>query len=550
MRKLGKLFAVVALLFTTFAGGLSAFADHDAIQPSTGDLTIHKHWAEDSSQIGAEGDGTQQTITNPPVKDVQFNVYKLTPKTAGTDPVAPPSEKDGAVYTANAAKTELTIAYNGNTYYYTMTKEGGSGKTAADGTLKLTGLKGFYYVEEDLAASTTPKPTIPDGSGGTKEVDIASPAKPFVISVPMTKTSEDGWNTDVHVYPKNQGQTPTKDMDGASSNSVGIGDTVGYDIKVNIPGDIEDYKVYKINDALDAALTYTVNSTKAYVYKDDGAGGWTKQEIPNPGNYTITNPEASNSNTLSVEFTAAGLIVLQNYTTTAGGGYTHVGIEFDTVVNENVLSKPNYTVKNKGEVEFNNGLTSQNEKKPTTETETNVGRITIDKKDQKGNALTGSEFQVAASSADAAAGDFIKVKVDGSGKITDIVKKGDSDYGTALNWVIKPGATAGLGVDGTTFYAPYFEGLQTHTGADTSKVAIKYYVVETLAPDGYNLLGEPVEIDFANGNTANVVTKEVINSKGFKLPATGGMGLILITIAGIVLIGTAVMIVLPKRRHS
>lgn len=34
--------------------------------------------------------------------------------------------------------------------------------------------------------------------------------------------------------------------------------------------------------------------------------------------------------------------------TQTGGNYTHVGIEFSANVNENVLSKPNYTVKNQG----------------------------------------------------------------------------------------------------------------------------------------------------------------------------------------------------------
>lgn len=557
MKKLSKVLAVVALLFTTFGSGLSAFADHDAIQPTSGDLTIHKHWAEDNSQIGSEGNGLEDnTITNPPVKDVQFNVYKLTPK-ATTDPTVPPSEKDGAVYTTNGAKTELSVAYNGNTYTYTMALEAGSGKTDANGILKLTGLKGFYYVEEDLANSVTPKPTIPDGTGGTEEVTIASPIKPFVISVPMTHPTDlDKWNTDVHVYPKNQGQTPTKDMDGASSNSVNIGDEIGYNIKVNIPSDIEDYAVYKINDKLDSALTYKTNTAKAYVYKDNGSGGWTKLEIPNPGNanYTVTDADPTtgtgNENTLTVEFTQAGLDELQTYMTTTGGSYTHVGIEFTTIVNENVVSKPNYTIVNKGEIEFNNGLTTGNEKVPTTETETNVGRVTIDKKDQKGNALTGAEFQIANSNANATAGQFIKVLVDGSGKITDLVYPGDTGYAAALDWIVKPGATTGLGVVSGKFYATGFDGLKTHSGADASKVALKYYVVETLAPDGYNLLDGPVEVDFTNENAAHVLTKEVINSKGFKLPATGGMGLILLTIAGIVLIGLAVMVILPKKRQA
>lgn len=567
MKKLGKLLAVAALMFTTLGSGISALADDAAIQPTSGDLTIHKHWSEDNSDIGDEGDGTEDnTVTNPPVAGVQFNVYKLSPQAAGTiteddgtvvpttDALAvPPSEKDGAVYT-KLSGTQLRIDYNGKVYTYGMTIEGGSDKTDANGELKLTGLKGFYYVEEDVAAST---PTV-----NTESVHIASPAKPFIISVPMTKTTEDGWNTDVHVYPKNQGQTPTKDVDGASDKSINIGDTIGYNIKVNIPSDIEDYRVYKINDKLDTALTYTKNSAVAYVYKDNGSGGFDKLAIPNTGNvnYTVTDADPTtgtgNENTLTVDFTKAGRDALQAYIAAAGGSYTHVGIEFKTIVNENVVEKPGYEVVNTGEIEFNNGVMEENEvdTTPTPEVKINVGNITIDKKDQKGTALLGSEFKVADTNANAVAGSFLKVKVTG-GKIADILYPTDAEYADvdALNWVVRPGETnaAKLGVIGTTFYAASFDGLRTHSGEDTAKVGLKYYVVETLAPDGYNLLGDPVEVDFDGSETTNyVVTKEVVNSRGFKLPATGGMGLILITIAGIVLIGLAVMVFLPKKRRQ
>ena len=47
-----------------------------------------------------------------------------------------------------------------------------------------------------------------------------------------------------------------------------------------------------------------------------------------------------------------------------------------------------------------------------------------------------------------------------------------------------------------------------------------------------------------------VYSEEVVNSNGFKLPETGGMGLIALIVAGIVIIGLAVMVVLPKKRHS
>ena len=240
--------------------------------------------------------------------------------------------------------------------------------------------------------------------------------------------------------------------------------------------------------------------------------------------------------------------------TQTGGNYTHVGIEFSANVNENVLSKPNYTVKNQGEIEWNNTPGDETEKTPTTETETNTGDVEIDKEDQSGADLKDAEFQIAATKEDAENGNkYIKVKVDSNDKITDIVYPGDADYNTALNWIIRPHADAGeLGVDNdtSTFYANKFQALQTHTGTDDKKEALKYYVVETKTPEGYNLLDAPVEVNFEEENSEHIVTKKIVNSHGFKLPNTGSLGMIVLTIVGIILIGLAILMFLPKKRRS
>ncbi|REC33560.1 hypothetical protein CF160_07985 [Enterococcus pseudoavium] len=553
-----KLSSIVALLFiacTIITGGAQLVKANDAIRPDiegSGSLTIHKHWAEDNSQVGAEGNGKELTgddaVTNPPVKGVKFNIYLLTPTDEDT-PDTPPSEKDGAVYSVNENRTVLTITVkdetNNDTYTYTM-GEKQTGTTNASGIYKFENLEGFYYVEEDLANSD------PEVDG--KDVNIATPAKPFIVSVPMTTPDGTGWFKDVHVYPKNQGMTPEKTVNNGGANSVNIGDELDFGIKVAIPTDIGEpnYTVFNINDTLDEALTYSADSAGVYVYKADGSGGWDKLSVPatteSVANYTIS----YNASKLSVVFTEAGRKVLAD--AMAGDGkYTHVGIEFNATVNENVLSKPNYTVKNKGEIEWKNTPGDETKKTTTPETETNTGDIDIDKVDQDGDALLGAEFQIAKDEEDAQDGNYIKVEVDEDEnvKITDLVYPGEAGYAGALNWVIRPHAsTDDLGVIDGTFYASKFQGLQTHTGVDDDKVALKYYVVETKTKEGYNLLDGPVEVDFDEENTAHIVTKEIVNSQGFKLPNTGSLGMILLTIIGIILIGLAILMFLPKKRRS
>ena len=85
----------ILILIATFGGTVSAFAAPSS-RPAEGTLTIHKHYAEDASEIGGEGDGNEKPVTNPAVEGVHFNVYKLTAENVA--PEIPPSEKEGAVY--------------------------------------------------------------------------------------------------------------------------------------------------------------------------------------------------------------------------------------------------------------------------------------------------------------------------------------------------------------------------------------------------------------------------------------------------------------------
>lgn len=78
-----------------------------------------------------------------------------------------------------------------------------------------------------------------------------------------------------------------------------------------------------------------------------------------------------------------------------------------------------------------------------------------------------------------------------------------------------------------------------------------YYLVETEAPQGYNVLDHAITIVIdENGevtdHTNNVV--EVVNKKGLVLPSTGGMGTTVFAIVGLlVMAGAAVTLIVKKR---
>ena len=584
-----KLSTIITLLFgvmTLAAGVVPAFAaDHPGIQPDKGDLTIHKHWAEDNSQIGAEGDGTSKTITNPQVAGVKFDVYHVSAQTGS--PATPPSVKDGWIYSRTG--NVLSITNGTDTYKYDLvaqssTTPAGTNTSDADGTIKFEGLnKGFYYVEENLGAST---PTVNGDS-----VTITVPADPFIISVPMTTPDGTGWNTDVHVYPKNQGTTPeklvgdegaTEITEGQTGNSVTVGSLFPFMIRTNIPSDIgatlpDDpatmkYSKFEIWDTFDAALDYN-NDAKVYVYKKDSITGvWSKQEVlPNDGTLYGINYVAG-TRKLTVDFTEDGLKALANL---LANGWTHVGIEFKASVNEKIYEKVDLTVENTATIVFENeGGDGTDVNTPTPPTKTTTGEIGIDKEDTEGNDLGGgtdetpAEFQIAQDEAGAKAGNFMKVVVDGTGATAKILKVVPYDYAaapgeTVADWVVRPHANASdLGLIDGNFYAPSFKGLKSHSGetevtGTETRTPLSYWLVETKAPTKvingetvkFNLLGSPVQVTFpATGDTINIVSKTIENSTGFKLPNTGSIGAIFLTVAGIVLLGFAYLMNRKRRQ--
>lgn len=80
-----------------------------------------------------------------------------------------------------------------------------------------------------------------------------------------------------------------------------------------------------------------------------------------------------------------------------------------------------------------------------------------------------------------------------------------------------------------------------------------YYLVETQAPSGYNLLDNAVKVNFTDAEveaTDGVYTVEVPNSSGIKLPVTGGTGTVIFTIIGIALMVGAVVLFVVSRKKA
>ena len=521
--------AGVTMLMTATAA-TQAFAD--PLPPDSGDLVIHKYIG--APVTGTTNNGTLQDTSGwsnvVAANGVAFDLYKVGAAVVH-DPVWPDVPPQGT-YVKNATSGNLEV-YNGAMLlgeYALAAATPDSVTTATDGTATASALaKGFYLVVENAAKSTS----ITDAKTD-QPMYISQTAAPFIVQVPMTDPSGDGWLDPVHVYPKNEALTVDKVAE--TAGGVAVGDVIDYTITVSVPGDIATSKKFLIYDTFDPALDYVQDSTTV-------AAVPASHTLTAVTDYTIDYD--TGTRTLTVTFTDDGRKALV--------GATGVTVKLKAVINSGLLDAPNMWVHNIAHVQFTNkdGTDFEAESSPDDDpppSTVTTAIITITKVDQDNQALNGATFAIASSEANAKAGNFIRQ--DPASKVLhDYDAAPDSAWailGKANDYTISPDNSAS------------FIGLRDAVDNNGTIEWQTYWVVEIAAPATYNMLTDPIVVSFEDAYNAadqpedytHVYQLTVTNSKGFMLPETGGLGTILWTVAGIVLMGTAVLIVVTKRKKT
>lgn len=86
-------------------------------------------------------------------------------------------------------------------------------------------------------------------------------------------------------------------------------------------------------------------------------------------------------------------------------------------------------------------------------------------------------------------------------------------------------------------------GVATFKKYEANGTKYDYYIVETQAPNGYNILAKAVKVNFTDAEATNgVYTVEVPNSSGITLPITGDEGIVIFTVIGIAFMAGAVIL--------
>lgn len=332
-----------------------------------------------------------------------------------------------------------------------------------------------------------------------------------------------------------------------------IGDAVPFKLIGTLPTNFADYDIYQyiFHDTLSDGLDLNEGSIKVY-YASDKAGT-DKTEIP-LGKYEVEAPGTEGTDQCSFEVAFADLTSVEGVTANK-----YIIVEYTATLNKDAeIGLPGNP--NRVYLEFSNNPNSGGEgdtgKTPEDKVivftyELDVTKVDGEDDDKK---LENAEFKLYDEN-----GKY--VIVDADGKVTGWA---DNEAGGSTLKSDKNGLFKVIGLDDGT-----------------------YWLKETKAPDGYNLITNPIKIEIkattvndqdwtamegpadalkvleikvtvgstttsGNGDTeSGIVETDIKNNKGAELPETGGMGTTIFYVLGAILVlGAGGLLIVRRRTDS
>lgn len=543
-------------------------------------ITIWKYEINSASELGERGDGesldpaTAPDLTGKKVmQDVNFEIIKVEAigNASLTNPLKQVEGTDWQVDTSFTAIKGKTDA-NGK-----LTFDVGTGKTA----------DGIYLVREIKDSSG--EYTYTDPTTGETDLKINKPMDPFFVHLPQTKRDDTSKLIyDVHVHPKNI-VTDTeldKTIEGGKGYSIKAGNSFQWEATTKFPsglyfqadkdmiitdvydpatgttsdkpisaGDEVYADYFKVSDSINKDLL--LEDVEVYVIDKNG----TPVKLTNGTEYEVTLNGTKISAPNKVEDLTEGAAkdVVVSLT---DAGKKKVTLDEDThiqvVYKVNTNKDFNGTITNEFDVDY---LIPGQE--PISETSDKPeyfnGGFDIEKTDESKAVLADAEFHIAVSEADANAKKFLasngeSYTLNDDGTTTPALPTGvslltaKSDAsgkaefnGLELNWFTDS--------DGDGKQDPSIPSEATFL--DKKDIKKDYWVVETKAPSGYELIKDPVKVTVTLDTADDAVVElDIVNRKKTDLPFTGGAGMtLMIVIAlGAITIGTATIAIEKKRR--
>ena len=541
-----KKFAAAALAAATVMSSMSVMAF--AAEPETGSVTITKYMSNTGAGETLSPEEYTGEAPNGKEEDLLQNVefaYVVVGDRVQVDTAEEKSSKteiqykvtdgkfleaigiDKAKASTNFTQTELNNAiktHKNNTIKFVKENADNANKKS---TVKTTGeakFEGLSLHKLYVFAETDATNAVLARDGETK-VNVTKVSVPFLVSLPFT--GKDGTTVkDLKVYPTNSTGEDTIDKKivengrDKTTTTANIGESINYKVTYSIPVGENGLESLVVTDTMSKGLTFADNV-----------------EVKN-GTTTVDSENYQVVSTTNAGITTTKITFTKNYCETLEENTTQTfTITYKATLNENaVLGKDGNT--NNVIVNYTNKDDIERKTDKKTTTVFTYGIDLLKKGEGTDTVLKGVKFEL----------------TDGNDNTVNVEKKGAN-----------------------TFYTPGGNSNEVTTD-DNGKIYIKglkpgtYKLTEKKTKEGYVLLKAPVVIEIKddnatgeakafvgtkevtmnadNGSATAIVLLTVVNSKGFDLPATGGRGIALFTIAGIAIVAAAGSLLFMRKRSK
>ena len=405
--------------------------------------------------------------------------------------------------------------------------------------------------------------------------NVTSTCNPFFVSLPMTTIDGAAWNYDVTVYPKNQTGNPdlektvreAKNSTGKNNGSLtditdgyahtataSVGDTVDYQIISTLPtitSKASSLSEYTYVDTLSKGIRYNKNDVVIEFFKDAGCTDKIATWAVNSGKFTVGYDDTAN--TMTIRMTDTGLAEINEaatvYTDSVKRGYSDCTMRLTYAAALTADAKM-------GDTDNPNEVVLTWKRTNTTYFDTlkdcchvyTYGIDVLKQFSDNGGNVRNVKFRLHNDTDDV----FV------------VAEQKDGVY-YAKGFAAKK-------ADATTF-VPNAQGHIVVKGLEDDA----YSLTEIATDKGYVLLREAVKIviktaengqceqcgiklltasatvngkdvTMTDGNA--IVPLTVVNNPGFDLPKTGGYGVWMYTVGGVLLLGAAAFIVIRSRKHK
>ena len=609
MKKIHRVFAMLMAAIMALSLVTTAFAAEPTIDlAKKASLSIYKYditkasedgvWdAESYVSTGLHDDAVIDKLSKYAIQGVEFTYLKVADITMSNE-VVDGQRQVGVLYgfdtsdRSNAVLSAIGLTAsdahkneNGVNYYTSdalnnkLAAALAANATAVKNALEVAVKNGGVAMTETDATGHTSASDMEQGLYLVVETrvpeNVTSTCNPFLISLPMTTIDGAGWIYDLTVYPKNQTGNPdlektvreAKNSTGKHNGSLtdikdgfehtataSIGDVVDYQIISTLPtitSKASSLSEYNYVDTLSKGIHYNKNDVVIEFFHDSACTDKITTWDESSGKFTVVYEDTAN--TMTIKMTETGLVEINEsesvYTDSVKRGYSDCTMRITYAATLTADAQM-------GDKDNPNAVTLTWKRTNTTYYDTledccHVYTYGIDVlkqfSDGKGN-IQSVKFLLHNDTDDVY---VVAEQKDGVYYAKGVTSK-KSDATTFV-----PNGSGHIVVKGLEDDSYSLTEIATDKGYVLLKEAVKIVIKTsengTCEKCGAKLLTASAtvngkDVTMTDGNA--IVPLSVVNNPGFDLPKTGGRGVWMFTIGGILLLGTAAFIVVKSRKHK